>query len=661
MRLAGLNKLLEWSGSDGYFSGAPKEAMGNYLARGSEACMLTGTGKIQAHKGSTQRAVVKGGFAMHTVDETYGSIGASADTTGYGNIMKVYAALFYIGKGLVRLAGASLAVTASATLSLLIKRSGSYTGAAECGPWQAGLAAPSAPVIRAIDPPAGFTGKVNGTVSVVIWRIRSTTGAVSNQSPVSNIIAPANQAIAITFPLKDANGQDAWGIGVTKQIEGETGSHFEYTEILESDLISSLNRTDVVTNAASFDITSATAGFTSSHIGWTVVLSGGAPACSLTTYVTAVPAANTLTLAAMPPTTSTGVNMVLTKAVEGTVRSTVIEYRDGDLVGKPYAPSRNFPPPSALYAATIEDVLIVDGAYADAVSSTSSTNRGTGIAPSEPGQPEAYSPDTVIFTPDTPTALLQGDGMIWRFSRNKTYAITYVGGTKPISVEPIWDNIGILYQHQAVVGEGGRLYLWPSNLGLLRMDESGFPEGEFANAVKEDLLACTDATKRVLGWDGINHVIAVCYNKTVWPFFTALGKWGAPATFPAMANIRSAITENNQLLLVDTDDNIWEYNVGNGMQMKARSPWVPSAGAMDTVAAVVASVRADNNAQVATIEVFADGDETTAASSQAVTPPRTGFQRLPTVWPNVIECDAHQIQVTMTSTTSTGDHGLEKV
>jgi hypothetical protein len=658
--LQGLNRLMKWTGSGGYISSAPKEEGGNYMAAGSENAMLTGTGKVQAHKGVTQRASVKGGFAMHTIDETYASVGQASDTTGFGNVMKVFAALFYIGKGLVRLAGLSLAVNASATLSLLIKRSGSYTGSADCGPWQAGLAAPSAPILRAVTPPAGMTGKVTGTVSAVTWRIRSTTGAVSNQSPVSNIVEANGESLAITFPLKDANGQDAWGIGVTKQIEGRTGSHFQFLEILESDLIESESRTDVVTDSASLDVTSVTASFTSDMIGWTAVFSGGSPACVHSTYVTDVPAADTLTLAAMPPTTSTGVTMLLTNAVEGTERTYVFEYRDGDLVGREFAPKRNYPPPSGLFAGELEDVLFVDGAYADAEAGTSSTNRGTGLAPSEPGQPEAFSPDTVIFTHDTPTALLRGDGIYWRFSRNSTYTITYLGGSKPLSMEIVWDNVGIQYQHQAVLGDGGRLYLWPASQGLLRMDQSGFPDGAWADAITDDLIACTDASKRVLGWDGISHVIAVCYNKTVWPYFTSLNKFGAPATFSGMANIKAAITENSRLLLVDTNDDIWEYNVGTGTVLKVRTPWMPAVGGMDTVALVTASIRADNIGSV-TVDVFADGDETTAASTISVDPARTGYQILPSVWPNVTQCESHQIQITTTSTTAAGDHGIESI
>jgi hypothetical protein len=662
-QIEGLNQLMGWTGADGYAPSYPQESLGNHMAEGSENAMLTAAGKIVGHKGVTMRGGgAKGGFAMSNVAETFASVGQDSDLSGYGNVMNVFAALFYIGKGLVRLAGQSLLVNASATLSLLIKRSGSYTDPGS-GPWQAGLAEPSAPIIRAVTPPAGLSGKVTGTVSVVIWRIRSTTGAVSNHSPVSNIVAASGQSIAITFPLKDANGQDAWGIGVTKQIEGRTGSHFELTEILEAELTDSLTRSDVATNAASLDITSATGGFTSAHIGWTVTLSGGSPALSHSSYVTAVPDANTLTIAALPPSTSTGVTMILGVAVEGTARTAVVEWRDGDLANKPFAPDRDFPPPSALFAGTLEDVLFVDGAYADAVSATSSTVRGTAIAPSEPGRPESFSPDTVIFTDDTPTCLLKGDGLYWRFGRNSVNVIKYLGGEKPLSVEHIWTGIGIDHQHQACLGEGGRPYFWPVGRGLMRVGDDALPEGDFAAPVADDLAACTDAAKRVVGWDGVHHVVVACYEKRAWPYFASLGRWGAPANFEgtAMGNIRSAVTEGNQLLLVDDNDDIWEWNVGTGSVVRLVTPWKPSVGGMDTIAAVVASVRADNTTEPVTLEVFADGDDASAEDSTDLTPTRTGYQRLPAVWPNIIDTESHRVRVTLEGTTADGDVGVESI
>lgn len=577
MRIQGLDQFLAFDASDGYISSAAKEAGGNYMAAGSENAFLTGAGKVVNHRGSTRRAGVKGGFVMQNVAETFASLGQTSDITAYGSVMNVFAALFYIGKGLVRLAGSSLLTNASATLSLLIKHNGSYTDAGS-GPFQAGLSPPSAPIIRAVDPPGGMTGKVTGTVSVTIWRIRSTTGAVSNQSPVSNIVTANAQSISIQFPLLDANGQDAWGIGVTKQIEGRTGSHFAYAEIMDTDL--------------------------------------------------------------------------------DNMRAYVVEWRDGDLVGREFAPSRSFPPPvSALFAGTLQDVLFVDGAYGDSRGGIGNVV-GTAICPSEPGQPEAFSPDTAIFTSDTPTALLKGDRLYWRFGRNTLHAITYLGGTKPIAVESVWDGTGIQFQNQACIGEGGRLYLWPSTRGLLRMGQDGLPEGTFAAAISDDLAACTDASKRVLGTDGISQTLCACYEKNIWPYFTSLGKWGSRLTFPT--NIRSAVTENNQLVLCDENDDLWNFGIGLGSTAKIRTPWKPSSGGLDTVAAIITAVRADNTGNI-TINVYADGDETMPVSTFSVAPSRTGYSRLDTVWPNLNDCQSFQVEIIITSTTATGNAGLESV
>ena len=641
----------------------PKEESGDYLAVGSENVMLTGTRKLQAFKGMLERPDSDGGMVMMNVAEQYASIGQVSDVTAYGNAFNVYASLFYIGKGLVRLAGESLMVTASATLSLLIKRAGGYTDP-ESGPWQAGLAQPSAPIIRAITPPAGFTGKVNGVVSAVIWRIRSTTGAVSIHSETSNIVAAANQSIAITLPLPDANGQDYWGIGVTRNAEGRVGAHFELTEISESEVDGdTISRTDVVTTAASPTITSAAAGFTSDHIGWTVNLTSVSPAFTLSTYVIAVPAPNTLTLAAPVPSTASGVSMALGTAVEGTERTVVIEWRDGDLIGKEFAPYRDYPPPNGLYAGAIEDIVFVDGCYADAESATSSAVRGSAIAPSEPGKPESYSPDSVIFTNDIPTALLRGDGVYWRLGRNSCYVITYLGGQeKPLSVQIVWEGLGIEYQHQACVGEGGRVYIWPNERGPMRMSGQASLEGDFATDVADDLALCTIPKKRVIGWDGKFQVMAFCYGTRIWPWFTALQAWGAPAQVAAdiEGDIVSCVTENGILLITDAADNLYEYNAGNGSVMKVRTGWAMSNGGMDNVALIEAAVRSDNVSSVI-IDTFADGDETAAVSSMAVAPSRTGYQRLPAVWPNVLDCESHAIQITIESTSETGDCGVESI
>lgn len=656
-------KLAEWQNRRGYISSGPQEAdTSDYMASGSSNVMLTGSGKTQNFKGMTDVAGQDGGIIMQNVAENYASLGQVSDVTAYGNIFNAYSALFYIGKGLLRLLGVSLLVTASSTLSLLIKRNGVYTDP-DSGPWQAGLAVPSAPIIRAVSPPAGFSGKVNGVVSVVIWRVRSTTGAVSIRSEVSNIVAATNEAIAVTVPLSDANGQDYWGIGVTRHAEGRVGSHFELILIPEATFAESLTRTDVATNNASLDITSVTGGFSSNLIGWTVTISGGTPAVAHSSFITAVPSANTLTLDSMPPTTSTGATAVLSRGVGGTARTAVIEWRDGDLVGREFAPSRDFQPPAGLFGGTLEDVSFVDGCYADAVAVTSNSNRGSALAPSERGKPESFSPDTVIFTNDTPTALVRGDGLYWRFGRNSVMVVRYLGGDKPLSVEPVWEGVGILFQHQACLGEGGRLYLWPADRGAMRMGENGLPDTGFATEVADDLAACTDASKRVLGWYGTMQVVCFCYEQTIWPFFTTLGQWGAPADVSDLiaGNIQACVADNNRLLISDDLDNLYEYNVGTGSVAKIRTGWIQSRAMQDTVHSVVVGARLDNDDTDVTIRMFADGDDTDFVSEIPVTPERTGYQRLDSVYPNLQQAESYAVEVEIESTTATGDSGIETI
>ncbi len=667
-------KLGRFKGSQGYISSAPKETEGDYMSKGSENAMLTGSGKVQNFKGMTERPTQAGGIIMQNVAENYASLGTSTavlpalpDVTAYGNVFNVFSALFFIGKGRLFLNGVSLLATAAATLQLLIKTGGVYT-VPGTGPYQAGLVVPSAPTIRAVTPPAGFTGKVNGVVSVVIWRIRSSTGATSNRSPVSNFVGATNQAIAVTLPAIDTNGQDYWGIGVTKHAEGEVGSHFELMEIPESTVSQTLVKTNAVTSNASFDVTSAlvppaNAPFSSAHIGWTATFTGGTPATSFTSYVTAVPSATTITLAATPPTSSTGVTMTLASGVTGSPRTVTIEWRDGDLFGKPFAPSRSFPPPPGLFAGALEDITFVDGCYADVVTGTSSAGRGSSIAPSEKGKPESFSPDSAIPTNSIPTALVRGDGLYWRLSRNDVMVLRYLPGENPLSVEIVWEGIGVEFQHNASLGEGGRLYLWPSERGAMRMGDNGLPDTGFATEVSDDLAVCTVAAKRVVGWYGLMQVVCFCYEKTIWPYFTALERWGAPINLTGRidGNIKSCVSDNNLLLISDDLDNLYEFNVGTGSVMKIMSPWVPSQESLDTVYAVTASVRADNSTNPVVIDTFADGIDSAPIQSISVTPSRTGYQRLPTVYPNVIDCTSHAVRVTITSNTATGDSGLEVV
>ncbi len=578
--IEGLPKLAVFTFEQGYKSSLPEASPTNYLGAGSQNVLLTGSGKTEVFKGATARTGQSGGTVFSSLLGTFASLGQTNETA-YGSVFNVFSALFFIGAGLLRFAGLSLMISASSTLQILIKRNGSYTDA-QSGPFQAGLAQPSAPIIRAISPPAGFTGSLNGVVSIVIWRIRSTTGAESIQSLTSNVVTAANQTLAVPFPLADTNGQDYWGIGVTQIGDGVNGAKFQYKEVSESEVAAS--------------------------------------------------------------------------TVDGTARTIALEWKDADLVGKPYAPTRDFPPPAALFGSTLEDVAYIDGALADAVSSTGGSNRGAAIAVSEYGKPESYSPDRYIFSNDYPTGLLKGDGIDWRLCENAIYIIRYLGANKPLSLEKSW-SIGVPYQNNAVLGEGGRLYIWAKDGTPFRLGLTGLPESDFANDVIEELRSLTDPTKRVMGWDG-RGLVAFCYNKTVYPYLTNLNVWGAPCVLPITGNIKACVTDKNKMLIADTLDNLYEWNTGTGTVAKFVSGWAESQASLDTVNTIIGSVRADNMNTI-NIQVYADGNDVTVESSIDISPIHTGYQRLATIKPNVIDTTSHKLAITIQSTTATGSCGIE--
>ena len=256
--------------------------------------------------------------------------------------------------------------------------------------------------------------------------------------------------------------------------------------------------------------------------------------------------------------------------------------------------------------------------------------------------------------------LLPGDEVCWRVCKNSVYVLRYLQG---LSVEPVWQNLGCDFQHNAVLGEGGRLYMWPTKRGPVRMDDQGMADSSFANKISDDLIGCSAPIKRVLGWYDDLHVVCFCYEKKIWPWFADLNDWGAPADLAGkiVGNIKSCVTVHRQLQISDEFDNLYLYDVGTGSVGKIRTAWMMARDSMENVALVVASVRADNTERPVTIKVFADGDDVNPVDSFDLLPSRLGYQRLPSVWPNVQDCESHAIEITIESKTATGDCGLESI
>src|SRR5260221_285012 len=125
--------------------------------------------------------------------------------------------LWFIGDGPVLVNGANLTDLPSLTTSLRFKlyESGGYNGIV----YEAGLTVPATPTAA-----AGSAGtKLNGTYSVRLTAVRSSTGAESNASITSATVSLSNQKMAVTFPAAVGNGHDKWGVYVTRTDFGSTG------------------------------------------------------------------------------------------------------------------------------------------------------------------------------------------------------------------------------------------------------------------------------------------------------------------------------------------------------------------------------------------------------------------------------------------------------
>lgn len=233
--------LADFLFTDGYVSSAMNAlSLPSTFTTYSKNMLMTGMSKSRTYKGSTVVTATGGSRIMMNAAESYAGLGRFADSQGKGSVVKVLSALFFAGAGRLYYNGAAVgSLDASSILQLTTLNSGSYSTTA----YQAGLSTPSAPTIAArTSLGTGMTGKMKaGSYSVRISKIRSTTGARSVSSIMSNITVTTEtngvgQSIRVTFPAIGSNGADAWGVYVSQRGFGSTGPHYLLQEVLESAL-----------------------------------------------------------------------------------------------------------------------------------------------------------------------------------------------------------------------------------------------------------------------------------------------------------------------------------------------------------------------------------------------------------------------------------------
>lgn len=656
--------LAQYLLTDGiHTSGVKSVENSSTMAKGSKNVLMTGFDKPNAFKGMSLLDGKSGSRLMMPVGASYGGLGAFGDTVVRGSITRMLSVLFFSGSGALYYDGLSLGAAASSILQLKVLESGGWSAK-----YQAGLTTPSGAVLSArASLGTGRSGRLkSGTYSVRINKIRSATGARSNASETSNLIVTAEtngvgQSARVTFPAIGGNGADAWGVYVSPRNFGSTGAHFLLKEVLESELGRDLSGSLSVINGAP-GLTSSKVEFSSADVGRTITFLSGAT--SFTTTILSVTNTATVVLAENAPfTSSAATGSISHSTIDGVPRSFEIEWTDGDLVGSPLAPIESNPPEACVFNGGLGDVLFVDGAYGDIALGVSAASPGSTIIVSQPGRPEEFPADNLLFPPDPPTALIRGgDGFYYRFGKNSMGVVSYTGGTPALAYQIYWATVGITFPHNACVAEGGRLYAKTGSRGLCRIAPGGDIDASFANPVIDEFENWSDEYT-ILAWDENSQNVCVMNNFDVWAFNSSQGKWGyCDLTGKVSGRIVSAVTQAGNLFIAcedaaTTSIRLYKFNSGTGSVIEQRTDW-HFAGATDLIRQIDVTMRSDTLNPI-TLKIYADESDVAPVLTRTMTPVKTGLVRLPSVRVHVQNVASYLVHLSQSS--AGGDCGFERI
>lgn len=353
--------------------------------------------------------------------------------------------------------------------------------------------------------------------------------------------------------------------------------------------------------------------------------------------------------------------------VDGVANSVELEWSSGDLIGKPLAPVDDFPPPAGVFAVAIEDVVAVIGCYGDATSGVSATSPGTGIAVSLPVFIESFPPDNLLFLPEAPVGVLAraADGFSFIGCKNSMHALLYTGGSPALSLRTLWPNTGIQAAHNMCLGEGGRLYALTAKRGFVRIGAEGEPETKWAEPVADE-ISTWNLADAVTVWDNDHQCVIAAHGKTLLAYNVQTDHWSTPldSTGLTVGNFCAAVTQDGAALL-STNDTVADialntFNGGPGRTWEAFLPQVPSAAIRDDIFQVIGMGRFDNTTNAVQVRLYRDGSAGPAQTLQ-FTPVATGSQHFPQAGLqfNVRDCRSHQVSIA--STSGTGDAGIDYV
>jgi hypothetical protein len=356
--------------------------------------------------------------------------------------------------------------------------------------------------------------------------------------------------------------------------------------------------------------------------------------------------------------------------IDGHANAVELEWSSAELQGKDLGPIEDDPPPDAVFAVGLEDVLAAIGCYGDLTSGVSLANPGTAIAVSLKTFIESFPADFLLYMPGAPKGVLPrpSDGFAYVGGPDFMCALSYTGATPPLSLQTIWDGTGIAAPGNMFLGKGGRLVAFTGQRGVVRIGEKGEPENRWSADIADAVAAWTPEFV-VGGWDDKYQLEVLFHRREAYAFNTRLEKWSALIDLSTLLGasevVCAAVTVGGILYFATRDTvstasalKVWTLHGGVGSTYTARLAWVFTQGEADELFQLEVKFRCDNPARPVTVKVYANEDETTPILNTTRTPARAGLQTI-VLRPNLRGLRSYKVEVSQQS--DGGDTGLDFV
>ncbi len=278
--------------------------------------------------------------------------------------------------------------------------------------------------------------------------------------------------------------------------------------------------------------------------------------------------------------------------------------------------------------------------------------------------PLIYPPDSLLFLPATPRAVLSraADGFVYIAGDGYVAALLYTGGRNPLSLRVVWPTTGIQNPNNWFLGEGGRLYAATAKRGLVRIDAEGQPDTTFALKITDDTASWNMASV-CGGYDADHNRDVFGHGQMIYCFNPQREEWDAPIDLSTkiIGNLVSMVPVSGGLLLAANDGTtirIYTFNSGTGMTYTAVGQLHLSSTEQDILLNMQVGIRSDSVNPV-TVKIFANGEEVVPVDTRTLTPVANKKQHLLTQRTNVRNAKSHQVSISQACVS--GDAGPDYV